>query len=321
MADKISLISGGLILIIVIYDFFFTTLSGSGLGLISKGIAIFADKMVKLLSKVTGRTIFKINGLAVNLIMLFTWIVLTWLGLFLLYSFNPEAIVNAEGDTADVWERLYFTGYVISTLGMGNYYPTTPFFEILTNCFAFFGFILFTSSMTYFISVSSALVQKRTLVKSIYGLGTNPQEIAEKLALFSSSYSQEQLLDLQKLVNQHAVNHHAYPVVHFYTRPQTKDCLSLNLARLDEALSILVGSEKGNDLREELEPLRSAIYSFLLNLDKSFSQSMPKVEKPVQASYFSYEQSIKNNGDQKYRRYMLERLLNSEGIKWSDVIQ
>ena len=321
MDDIAYLITGILILAVTLYDFFFTTLSGSGLGSISKAVAIYADKVVKLLTQLLGRRFFKINGLTVNLTMLFTWVILTWLGLFLLYSSNPEAIVNGNGDTADVWERLYFTGYIISTLGIGPYYPITPFFEIITSSFAFFGFVLFTSSMTYFISVSSALVQKRTLVKNIYGLGRNPQEIAEKLTSFSSSYSYQQFLNLQDMVNKHAVNHHAYPVVHFYTRPKPKECLSLNLARLDEALSILKGSDNKNDLRKEMEPLRSAIYTFLKNLDKSFSQSMPKVGDSVQASYFDYDQSITNDEEQKYRRRILERLLKSEGLKWSDVVQ
>lgn len=321
MENTILLLVGVTILVLVLFDFFYTTLSGSGLGLISKIVAVSAEKLVKFLVKIMGRNILKLSGLTVNLSMLFIWIILTWVGLFLVYSSNPEAIVNAQGDTADVWERLYFTGYIISTLGMGNFYPTTPFFEILTNCFAFLGFILFTSSMTYFISVASALVQKRTLIKTIHGLGTNPQAISEKLNSFSSSYSYQQLLNLQEMVDQHAVNHHAYPVVHFYTRPEPKDCLSLNMARLDEALSILIGSENKSKFQKELQPLRSAIYTFLQNLDSNFSRSMPKVKNPVQASYFGYHQSIKNDEEQKDRRRILERLLKSEGLKWSDVVQ
>lgn len=320
--DYSYLVSGIIILVLVIYDMFYTTISGSGLAFISKGVAISADKAVKLLARVSGRSMFKINGLAVNLLMLAVWIILAWLGMFLLFSSDPEAIINAKGNIAEFWERLYFTGFVLSTLGTGNFYPTTPFFEIITDVFAIFGFLLFTTSMTYFISVSSALVQKRTLVKNIYGLGKSPQEIAERLASFDSSYSYQQFLNLQTMVNEHMVNHHAYPVVHFYTRPKPKDCLSLNLARLDEALSILIGNDKGgNELRNEIEPLRAAIFEFLKNLDESFSQSMPTANRSVDISHFSYEQSVPKNEEQNERRRILERLLKSEGLKWSDVVQ
>src|SRR5690606_21164350 len=106
--------------------------------------------------------------------VLSVWIILVWVGLFLVFTSNPEAIVNSDGIAANLWERLYFTGYVLSTLGMGNFYPTSPFFEILTSFFSFFGFIFFTSSITYFLSVSSALVKKRLLAKTINNLGKSP---------------------------------------------------------------------------------------------------------------------------------------------------
>lgn len=320
MEGYFYLVIGIIILLLTICDFFFTTLSGSGSGFISEKVAIGADKVVKLLVRSFGRSFFKINGLFVNLMMLSAWTLLVWLGLFLLYSSNPDAIVNGSGDVAGFWERLYFTGYVISTLGIGPYYPTTPFFEIVTSCFALFGFVLFTSSMTYFISVSSALVQKRTLVKNIQSLGKQPEEIANKLSSVDTSYSYQQFIGLQEMVDQHTVNHHAYPVVHFYSRPQEKECLSLNLARLDEALSILIGSEEGRNLKAELQPLRSSITNFLENLDQSFSQSMPKVNNSVDPSFFAYQQEVLDDDGQRMRRRVLERLLKSEGLSWKDVI-
>ena len=165
--------------------------------------------------KSLGRSVYKIHGLFVNLMVLAAWILLVWLGLFLVYSWNPEAVVNSEGRVANTVERLYFTGYVLSTLGIGNFMPITRLFEIITSLFSFFGFIFFTSSMTYFISVSSALVNKKTLAKSIYNLGKSPREIADKFVSLDTSYSYQQFLNLQEMVDKHSVNHHAYPVIHF----------------------------------------------------------------------------------------------------------
>lgn len=122
------------------------------------------------------------------------------------------------------------------------------------------------------------------------------------------------------MVNNHTVNHHAYPVIHFYTQPLPEESLSLHLARLDEALSILIGTESGNNLREELGPLRVSIWSFLKHLDKSFSRSMPKVDDTVNNSYFPYDHSVLKNEEQRKRRRILERLLKSEGFNWADVL-
>ena len=319
MEEFTYLLAGGTILVLVIYDFFFTTLSGSGAGFIAEKVLIIADKIAKLLVKLMGRKAYKVNGLFVNLMLLTTWILLVWSGLFLVYSYDPEAIVNASGRVANLVERLYFTGYIISTLGIGNFKPSSELFEVVTSCFAFFGFIFFTSSMTYFISVSSALVNKRALAKSMFNLGENPQEICRKLLSLDSSYSYQQLLSLQEMIDRHSANHHAYPVIHFFTEIKPKNCFSLNLARFDEALSILIGSSEGKKLHKELAPVRSSITSFLETLDKSYSKSMPTVKNPVNPFRFSYQGKVVKNEQMAGRRRILEELFRSEGFRWEDV--
>lgn len=321
MQEYFSLITGFIIILLVASDFFFTTLSGNGAGFITKKVAPFADKIIKAVVKFSGRNFYQINGLFVNLITLSVWVLLVWMGLFLIYSFNPEAITNSNGRIANVFERLYFTAYVISTLGIGNFKPTSGFFEIVTSCFSFFGFIFFTSSMTYFISVSSALVNKRTFTKTILSLGNNPEQISKKLLSVNSSYAFQQLLSIQNMIDKHTVNHHAYPVVHYYTEKKPKNCFSLNLTRLDEALSIIIGSSEGKKIQEELEPLRSSISDFLQKLDESFSNSMPKVNEPIDPSFFAYKANTFKNEDLQKRRRTMEKLFKSEGLTWTDVVQ
>lgn len=318
--SEIFLLFGIFILLIVIYDFFFTTLSGSGAGFIANNISILSDRVIQFLVRATGRSAYNFHGLFVNLMVLSVWIILVWLGLFLLYSSNPEMITNSDGKIANNWERLYFTGYTLSTLGMGNFKPTSGFFEIVTSCFSFFGFIFFTSSMTFFISVSSAVVNKRTLAKSIFNLGKSPQEIARKFIALDTSYSYQQLLILQEMIDKHAVNHHSYPVVHFYTQVKAKDSFSLNLARLDEALSILISSDKGGNLQQEVEPIRSSITSLLSTLNENFSKSLPKVKDPVEISIFPYQKNVNHQKDLQERRRTLVRLLKAENFKWQDVV-
>ena len=320
MQEYLYLLMGFFILLFTIYDFFYTTLSGSGAGFVAEKVSIFSDRIIQLLVKSFGRSVYKVHGLFVNLMVLVVWILLVWLGLFLVYSWNPEAITNSSGRPANTLERLYFTGYIISTLGIGNFIPISGFFEIITSVFSFFGFIFFTSSMTYFISVSSALVNKRTLAKSIFNLGKSPQEIADKFLSMQSSYSYQQLLNLQEMIDKHSINHHAYPVVHFYTEAKAKDCLSLNLTRLDEAISILIDSEEGGGLQQELEPVRSSLTNFLENLDESFSDSLPTVKNPADKSKFTYQGNVLKGEDLSKRRKVLEELFTSEGVTWEDVL-
>ena len=317
---EILLILGFIILLLAIHDFFYTTLSASGGGFISENVAILSDRIIQFGASTFGRKAYDYHGLFVNLMILFVWLLLIWLGLFMVYSSNPEAITNSSGRAAYNWERLYFTGYILSTLGMGNFKPVSPFFEVVTSCFSFFGFIFFTSSMTYFLSVSSAVVRKRTLAKSINNLGNQPEIIANKLLSLDSSFSYQQVHTLQELVDQHSVSHQAYPVVHYYSRSEEKDCFSINISRLDEALSIIVYSNKGENLQEEIGLLRAAISNFLQNLDKNFSRSLPNIEKQIDEQEIpSYINEIDSNNLNERRR-ILKSLLKSEGFSWNNVI-
>jgi len=314
------LILGFIILLIAMHDFFYTTLSASGAGFVSENVAIFSDKIIQLCVRIFGRKAYDYHGLFVNLMILFVWLLLIWLGLFLVYSSNPEAITNSSGRAAYNWERLYFTGYTLSTLGLGNFKPTSPFFELVTSCFSFFGFIFFTSSMTYFLSVSSSVVRKRTLAKSIYNLGNQPKDIAKKLLSLDPSYCYQQVHTLQELIDQHSVSHQAYPVVHFYSRSEEKDCFSINITRLDEALSIIIYSNKGENLQEEISLLRSAISNFLQNLDKNFSRSLPNVENSVNGEDLPNNLEDNDYKELRERRRILESLFKSEGFSWNDVV-
>lgn len=316
---EIFLIVGSFILLFTIHDFFSTTLSASGAGFLSKSVSIVADRIIQLFARICGRKTYEYHGLFVNLAILLSWLLLIWAGLYLVYSSNPEAISNSSGRPANHWERLYFTGYTLSTLGMGNFKPTTAFFELVTSCFSFFGFIFFTSSMTYFLSVSSAVVKKRTLAKSIHNLGSSPQRIAKKLLAIDASYTYQQLQVLQEMVDSHSVSHQAYPVVHFYSRSEGKDSFSLNITKLDEALTFLLDSNRGENLREELEILRSSLSNFLENIDKNFSRSLPQVERSPHSKELPEGMASRNSQELDERRNVLEKLLRSEGFEWRHV--
>ena len=92
--------------------------------------------------------------------------------------------------------------------------------------------------MTYFLSLFSAISNERVFSKAIYGLGHNPEQIADKLQKLDNSYLSSQLLSFAERINQHIINHQAYPVIHYISHPKQEVTLSLNIARLDEALNI-----------------------------------------------------------------------------------
>lgn len=319
MSETLSLIIGIVLLVVIIYDFFFTTLSISGAGFITRTVAAVSHLFLQFFVKIFGRTVYSYSGIITSLVVLFVWIAIVWLGLFFVFTSDTEAIVNSQGKVANVVERLYFTGYVLSTLGMGNFYPTTNLFETLSSLFSFFGFIFFTSSITYFLSVSTAIVNKRTLARTIQNLGKTPETIADKLLEIDTSYSLQLILTFQQLLDRHVVSHQAYPVVHYYSHPQAAVCLSINIVRLDEALSILLTSEKGLKIRSEACILRDSITAYLRHVDNNYSWSFPKGEGKVSSEPLTYTVTGMDSTQLEKRRNILIGLLRSEGYQWEDI--
>ena len=324
MVENIYLILGLFLLGTVSYDFFYTTLSGSGAAFLSRSFSALAHKLQLALSSIFGRRAFSLSGMLVNLIVLAMWVLLVWLGLFLVFSYNPEAIVDSSGKIASAVERLYFTGYVLSTLGIGNFKPTTPFFELLTSLFSFFGFVFFTTSMTYLISVSSAVMHKRSLALAIGNLGKTPAEVVRSLIEQDISFSYQQLSTFEQMISRHTVNHQAYPVLHYYNNPDVASSLSVNISVLDEAVSMLHYSSK-KLLNKELQPLRNSLDQFLHHVEEKYGNIVDTDDIP-NVEWFNLDlpdgilqQELKKSPNLITRRKVLGGLLQGEGFSWHNV--
>lgn len=317
------LVGGLIILLITIYDFFYTTLSGSGAFFISKSVSGLAHRLLLWLSRIFGRKIFSLSGMAVNLSVLSVWVILVWAGLLLVYSYNPEAITNSSGRPANTVERLYFTGYILSTLGVGNFKPTTAFFEVVTSIFSFFGFVFFTTAMTYLMQVTSAVMHKRSLALSINNLGPTPEKIITNLLNMGKTAAVQQLTTLQQLIDRHSVNHQAYPVLHYYTNPQKDSSLSPHMTSLFEAVTLLRG-DKSNPYYNELQSLHKSLSGFLHHVREKYgisSENDRKIDLDWHASGLPSE--VKNSyatpSEVYEQRKVLDSMLKSEGFEWQDV--
>jgi hypothetical protein len=316
------LISGIFLLLLTLYDFFYTTLSGGGAGFITKFISGSGRKLLYFIANLTGRKIYCLSGMVVNLAVLVTWVILIWLGLYLVFSSDPQAIVNDNNRPADTWERLYYTGYVLSTLGLGNFEPVTPAFEMLTSIFSFFGFIFFTSSMTYLISVSSGVIHKRSLALAIKHMGKTPEEMVYRLLNQDEFLSRLKLSSLQEKIERHCTNLQAYPVLHYYSSPEKNDSINLNIAALDETVSILFYSKEGEKLKNTITPLRASLTYFLNNVDKDFSRTLLKKEGPDVHKLPGWDiisSSFVSDPELFHRRKILGGLLKMDHLQWQDV--
>jgi hypothetical protein len=116
---------GLVVLLIVFYDFLTTTLATAHSGPLS----LMVIRSYKLGSTYIYRHFFR-NRLFLSAIGPFTvvsillmWFIISWIGWVLIFFSTSGAVVKSStGSNADIAERIYFIGYVITTVGMGRCY-------------------------------------------------------------------------------------------------------------------------------------------------------------------------------------------------------
>jgi hypothetical protein len=180
-------------------------------------------------------------GPASLLLTMCGWIVTLWAGYVLVFSAFPDDIIRVDTKlAADIWERIYFTGFTIFTLGVGDVTPASDFYRILTAVASISGLFLVTLSITYLLPVLSAVTEKRALACKIHAMGRTPQDIVLNGWDGQSLRSLEPcLLQLTEQISLHAQRHLSYPVLHHFQAETRRDAFPPQLATLSESMMLI----------------------------------------------------------------------------------
>lgn len=264
---ELFLFLGIFLFISIAIDIIQTTLSMQGGGWLTSRTSHITWKILFWLSGKEGRS--KILGHAGYLLLVsivFVWVLFLWASFtFILYGLPGTVIDSSTKIPADFLQLIYYAGFSISTLGMGDLVPATDLGRILTTFYSFTGLILLTMSVTYFIPVLSAVIEQRKLGVRLSSLGNSPQEIV------LNSWNGN---DFKRLINKidgisdsivkYSQQHRAYPVIHYFHNTDPDTTVILQLARLYEALQILFVQVEENSRPSEadLRPLRVAFQNY-----------------------------------------------------------
>ncbi len=326
-------IVGGFIIVFVFKDLITTTLSFKGGGRMTNFITYQLWQLFLKLSKYNGRSSWLDHvGYIILIFIVLTWVFSMWLGFFLILLSDPDSIINSTTSVwATAWEKLYFVGYSISTLGNGDFKPGSNFWRIVTTIFALFGLALITISITYIMPVLSAVILQIKLSVFINSMGNSPQQI---LANAWNGKNFDRLLtkdtNISDLITQHSQNHKAYPVIHYFHNCQLRRSVVVNLAALDEAINMLlyVVAEEHKPDKKDLALLRGALdfYLEVLREGREISQhaELPETDwLPLKQEGIlldkTGQENYPTNTHLKERRKVLNHLLQQEGWSWHEV--
>lgn len=233
---------GVFVLLFTLVDLVWTTLTLQGAGPITRllgrgvwGLLRFAHE------KRRGgfHTALAQSGWILLVLTAIVWVMLSWAGWALIFGSDPTAVVNDRTrQPANLAELLYFCGFAVYTLGVGDYVPNGGLWQVLTPLATIHGFILVTLSVTYFIQVLSAVVGDRTAAHFISSLGSSPTKILRN-AWNGRDFSSlsHALAESGLLLAEHAQQHAAYPVLHYFHHKDKQISLLLQVAILGETLA------------------------------------------------------------------------------------
>jgi hypothetical protein len=325
-------ILGLLVLALTSIDLLWTTFV-EGVGPMSLRVALLVGRVLRFsVIRRKTRRVMAWGGLLVVMVSLATWTILLWTGWTLIFCSWPTAVVAAAtGKPADAWQRAYFTGYNLFTLGMGDFVPRGAFFQILTDLCCASGFFLFGAAIAYLVPVISAATQKRQVGVYIWSLGKNPAEIifrawngADTTAL------QPHFIALTPMLLGLGENHLTYPVLHFFHSSKRSAGVGANIAMLDEAITVMeCGLAKGCSLDlPSLGAVREAISEYILTLKPVLQFVYDEGYPPVPSLAALREVGLPVVDDatfaaalanQTERRLLLRKLARIEGWAWESV--
>lgn len=328
---------GVALIVVVMLDLFWTTLTTRGSGYCTKCISQGVRwLLMSLRHRFETRTILMVTGPIVLVLLGLFWIATLWLGWFLVYSGLTDPVVDAQtGVAANTGELAYYVGFTLSTLGIGDFRPQGTTARLLTSAAAFNGLVLITLFITYVIPVVSAAISRRKVAFSISLLGDTPVDMLRQNWTGSDfRYMDSTLQQLGLPLIECTEQRLAYPVVDYFFSRTPAFSLSLQLAKLDEALSLA-----STGLEESSRPdpfvhkrLRGIIAHYLeSSTAKTASEQTRQPELPLaplrdwasssqpSIGLRSPEAAMTLMDQLANRRKALVQLVQSAGWNWEDV--
>jgi len=280
--NEFYIVLGALLLILGIVDFIWTTLwVDGGAGPLTKRASNLIWNILRKASRDHPKAM-SLSGPVILVMTLAMWIVLLWAGWTFLFAGNSTAIIHAQDKSPATWpERIYYTGYLIFTLGNGDFSPQGSVWQIATVLATGTGMLFITLGVTYLLSVLGAVTQKRAFSESVFGIGNNSMDIVKNAWNGQHFHNADFLLkEYSSQLSSITSQHKAYPILHYYYAEDKNEAVPLAVSVLDEALTIfyygILPEHQPNRLL--LIEARSSVHSYLDTLHSA--KVKPSKEAP-----------------------------------------
>lgn len=332
--NYIALFLGMGIVLAGITDLIYTTFSPNGAGFFTNAIT---KGLYEIFRRVFIRTnfvkLFESAGVIIIVLVLSFWYLSVWLGSSLIICSDPNSVVNSTTKaSANIVEKFYYTGFTLSTLGVGDFKANSNGWRIFTVFLSFAGFVLITTGISYMLPVLSATVSKRKLGSYIAMLGASPQDVLQR-QWHNNGFDklESHFNSITEMILQHNQQLLAYPVIYCFYSANPRKSAALNIAKLDEVLTILLSAipPENRPNEQSIYPLREAIMDYLIIQKKYFIKLKTtnlqflepgKLEETGIPLKQDYQDDLRKAYNKlKSRRELMGAILKDQGRGFSDI--
>lgn len=313
--DWLSHLLGFGIIFGVLTDIYLTVLyPRSGKNTLSLLLSKGAWEFFRHLARLTwgkDKHILSFCGPTLLITVVVVWVCSLTLGFALLmWPALGNGIQASQGKTpTDFATAVYYSGFTLTTLGVGDLVPKTGLWRVTTIIEAALGFSIITATITYLLSVYNALNRRNTFALSLFHRAAN-QANAVDLLVRLKGFGQFELAtqeissitrDLLFLLE----SHHAYPVLHYFRFQEAHYSLArMALISLDLVTLIRTALEhqRYQPLIESaaVAELENGGLDLLYQIADSFlnkrTLSQPEVKQDWREAYFKAVHRLQSQG-------------------------
>jgi hypothetical protein len=239
---------GSAVVLLALVDVFYTVLfPGSGHGPMRRPLARavrWLFRQSRRLSPAARRRVLPYAGPVEVTATLLSWFLLLLVGWATIYlPALGDGVRAATGPTdRSWWTALYFSGYDLTTLGLGDLVATTPAYRVAVVVEAATGFMAFTLAISYFISVYGTLTGRNTFAMALHDRsgGTGRGSMVVRTLWHEGPVSASlHLTSMAEGLRQLVQTHSSYPVLRSFHYQREYDALPRMLLTCWETVTLL----------------------------------------------------------------------------------
>jgi hypothetical protein len=235
--NLLLVVLGTAVLVVVTIDQFATIAgTGAGSGLIVHRLNDGLWRLALRLHRIwPSHRRLAVVGTCLLVLTPLVWILGLWVGWTAIFAASTDAVVDGQGrEPATLLGRIYFAGFSLFTLGLGDLHPGTDGWRMLTVLAALMGLAMVTLSITYLVPVVQAATAKASLSRTL-----GQFELADETGARSDDQSAviQQLTSVVVDINEMSDAHLTHQALRYYHAVEDAGSLAVQVCKLHLFLS------------------------------------------------------------------------------------